>query len=44
MGGEAMASAKEPLERLTIREIVERYCAMRAGGIAFESCGTKKAG
>jgi hypothetical protein len=40
-----MASAKELLERLTIREIVENWALLRdARGIASESCGTKKAG
>ena len=41
-----MASAKELLERLTIREIVENWALLRdsPGGIAFGSCGTKKAG
>jgi hypothetical protein len=29
MGGEAMASAKELLERLTIREIVESWALLR---------------
>ena len=41
-----MASAKELLERLAIREIVENWAVLRdaRSWIAFESCGTKKAG